>query len=147
MAEPPDPGEDVETELGSGQGEPPLRLGPERGPESRAAGIATPADLDAEAGDAVEGDDGAAVLVGGPERPVAAGAAAGQGGQLQLAGRLRPGGPSGHRSNPRGMVSPSLKPCPIADQGSGAVLVFFRVIFSRSIARQTVIRQPAKPVA
>ena len=102
MAQATDQGDDVEAELGFGQGEPPLLLGPERGPESRAVGFATPADLDAEAEDAVEGDDGAAVLVGGPERPVAAGAAAGRGGQLQLTGRLRPGGPSGHRSNPRG---------------------------------------------
>jgi hypothetical protein len=122
MAEPPGQGVDVETELGFGQGEPPLLLGPERGPESRAVGIAAPADLDAEAEDAVEGDDGAPVLEGGPERPFAAGSAAGRGGQLQLAGRLRPGSPSGLRSNPRRVVSPSLKPCPIANQGSGANL-------------------------
>ena len=125
MAEAADQGDDVEAELvlRAGRTAPPARAGAgRRGAGSRGCGSGGPG---AEADEAVEGGDGAAGLVGGPERPAAGGAAAGRGRQLQLAGRLGPGGPSGHRSTPRGVMTPSLNRWPIADQGSRAALVFF----------------------
>jgi site-specific DNA recombinase len=100
VAEDADRGDDVEPELVLGQDHPALLLGPQGDTEASAVAVAAAADLQPEADQPVEGGDGASGLVGGPQRGPALGAGARQGREVDVAGRFRPGGPSGHRSAP-----------------------------------------------
>ena len=92
VAEPADQGDDVEAELVLRQGEAPLLLGAEAGLVAGAVGVAAAADLEAQADQPLQGDDGALGRGGRPERPGAGGAGPCLGGQFQ--GPIGPG--AGH---------------------------------------------------
>jgi hypothetical protein len=106
-----DGGDDVEAELVLGQGEAALLLGPQRDGVAGAVRVATASDLEPEPDRAGQGGDGPLGLVGGPERPGAGGADAGESGQLEGLIGLRAGRPSGHGGTPdveltQGVTSP-----------------------------------------
>jgi hypothetical protein len=86
-AEPADERDDVEAEFVPRQGDPALSLGAEGDVVAPAIGGAAAPDQDGQADQAVEGGDDAVALVGGSERPAAAGAGLGQGRQVDLSGR------------------------------------------------------------
>ena len=65
MAEPADQGHDIEAELVIGQGEVGLGLGPVGSEEAGAVGIGAASDRQGQPEDAVEGGDGAEVVVAG----------------------------------------------------------------------------------
>ena len=90
MAEPADQGHDVEAELVIGQGEVGLGLGPVGAEEAGASGIGAASDGQGQPEDAVEGGDGAEVVVAGPEPVLTFGAVEGDGDQAQ--GNDRVGG-------------------------------------------------------
>src|SRR3954452_16334648 len=89
MSEPTDQGHDIEPELVIGQGKVGLGLGPVGPEEAGAIGIDTAADRQGQPEDAVEGGDGAEVVVAGPEPVLTFGAIEGDGNQAQGAIGLR----------------------------------------------------------
>ena len=89
IAEPADQGHDVETELVIGQGEVGLGLGAVGSEEAGTSGIGTASDRQGQPDDAVEGGDGAEVVVVGLEPVLAFGAVEGDRSQGQGAIGLR----------------------------------------------------------
>jgi hypothetical protein len=83
MAEATDCGHDIEPEFVIGQGEVGLGLGPVGAEEARAIGIVTASDGQGQVEDAIEGGDGAEVVVAGMEAVLTFRAVAGDGNQVQ----------------------------------------------------------------
>ena len=122
MSEPTDCGHDIESELVIGQGEVGLGLGPVGPEEAGTSGIVTASDSQCEAEDAVEGRDGAEVVVAGPEPVLTLGAVAGDGNQAQGAIGLGRGRRRLRMGASFGGYLPSTKPASV----KFATLVFFR---------------------
>src|SRR5258708_1521988 len=89
VAEPGDGGHDGEAELGRGQGEVGFGLGPVGPEEAGTLGIGAASDGEGQSEDALEGGDGAEVVVVGPGAVLAFGAVEGDRFQGQGAVRLR----------------------------------------------------------
>jgi len=83
MTEGADGGDHIEPELMVGQDDRAFLLGADGDAESGTIGVAAASDLEGETDQAIQGSDGAASLVSGPERRPARRAGAGRGGQLQ----------------------------------------------------------------
>ena len=100
VAAQPDEGDHVQAELALGQGEAAFGLGSVRPAEARASRRAAAADLEGEPDDAVERRDRAPVVVGDPQRAVAAGAAIIAWDERRVRGRRRTAGRAGHHGPP-----------------------------------------------
>jgi hypothetical protein len=83
MPKPTDEGHDIEAEFVIGQSEMGLGFGPVGPEEARIIGMVTASDGERQPEDAVEGRDGAVVVVAGPEPVLALGAVLDDGGQPQ----------------------------------------------------------------
>ena len=112
MAEPTDQGHDVEAELVIGQGEVGLGLGPVGAEEAGAIGIGTASDGQGQAEDAVEGGDGAEVVVAGPGPVLTFGAVERDGDQAQGAIGLRARSSSFAHGGPPLVATSFLRPRP-----------------------------------
>ena len=112
MAEPTDQGHDVEPEFVIGQGEMGLGLGPVGAEEAGAIGIVTASDGQGQVEDAIEGGDGAEVLVTGLGPMLTFGAVEGDGDQVQGAIGLRARSSSFAHGGPPFVATPLLRPRP-----------------------------------
>src|SRR6185437_10341282 len=83
MSKPTDGGHDIEAEFVIGQGEVGLGLGPIGPEEAGAIGIGTASDRQGQPEDAVEGGDGAEIVVPSPEPVLTFGAVERDGNQAQ----------------------------------------------------------------
>ena len=91
-----DQGDDIKAELALRQGVSRLRLGAEADSAAVTLAVAAAANLEAQANEALDGNDRSVRLVGRPEPAATGRAYSGLGGQLDGPVGLRPGTSSGH---------------------------------------------------